>query len=315
MVSYVWTFSHSEQDLEETLAEYIGALSSLEHARELVVVNDGVGSPIRDAIAERLKRAPFATSYYVLHRGAGEASALRAGLAQVAGDAVVLLPPYRQVDVSEIARFGREILSGPYDYLASWRHPRIDSFGARTLSHAFNAMTARLTGIELHDIGSGLRAMRRRVVEEVPLQGDLHRFLPVLAVQQGFRVGELPVRHVAEKVRGGDYRPGIFARRFLDLLSLFFLAKFTRKPLRFFGLVGTVVVAIGGAILLLMLVQRFFGTPMSDRPLLVLGVLMFVLGAQLFSIGLLGELIIFIYGRDLREYKVEAVHETKRPGS
>ena len=307
-VSYVWTFSFREPDLEDTLRRYLEVIATIPDTKEVIVVDDGVGPPIQDALLVRLKAAGFPTYLYFLRRGGGEAAALQTGLQHATGETIVLLPSYRQVDEAEIPRFTKAILEGSLDYIASWRNPRIDSWSGRKLSRWFNAMTGRVTGIGLHDIASGLRAMRRRVVDEVPIHGDLYRFLPVLAVMQGFRVGELQVQHVAERVRRGDYRPGIFVRRFLDLLSLFFLSKFTRKPLRFFGLLGTVVFALGAAILLYLTVDRVLGRAIADRPLLVLGVLMFVLGAQLFSIGLLGELIIFIYGRDVREYKVEAVY-------
>lgn len=310
VVSYVWTYSHAEPDLEETLGRYLVAIEAIPIAKELIAVDDGVGPPAQVPLIARLRAAPFPTSFYYLHRGGGEAAALSAGLQHVAGEVVILLPSYRQIDESEIPRMTEAILRGPLDYIASWRHPRIDSWAEKRLSRWFNAMTSRMTGTELHDITSGLRAMRRKVIDDVPIHGDLYRFLPVLALMQGFRVGELQVRHVAERVRPGDYRPGIFVRRVLDLLTLLFVSKFTRKPLRFFGLVGTVVFAVGAAVLLYLAVDRMLGTPLADRPLLVLGVLIFVLGAQLFSIGLLGELIIFVYGRDLREYKVETIYET-----
>lgn len=311
--TYVWTYSHGDADLEATLVRYLEALESIGVSKELIVVDDGVGPPIQDALLARMKSATFPAALYYLHRGGGEAAALQAGLHQASGDVVVILPSYRQVDESEIARFTDAILEGSLDYIASWRHPRVDSWLGRTLSAWFNRMTARVTGIDLHDVTSGLRAMRRKVVDEVSVHGDLYRFLPALAVMQGFRVGELPVRHVSELVRRGDYRPGIFVRRFLDLLSLFFLMKFTRKPLRFFGLLGTAVFGFGAFILCVLVVQRFLGSSLADRPLLVLGVLAFVLGAQLFSIGLLGELIIFTYARDLREYQVDVIYEAAPP--
>ena len=308
-VSYVWTYSHGDADLEETVSRYLEAIGPIPVSRELIVVDDGVGPPVQDAVLSRLRSSSVPTSLYHLHRGGGEAAALQTGLRQASGEAIVILPSYRQVDESEIARFTDAILNGSLDYLASWRNPRVDSWAGRMLSTWFNRMTSGVTGIELHDVTSGLRAMRRRVVDEVPVHGDLYRFLPALAGMQGFRVGELSVRHVSERVRRGDYRLGIFVRRFLDLLSLFFLIKFTRKPLRFFGLLGTAVFGLGAVVLLYLVVQRFLGIPLADRPLLVLGVLLFVLGAQLFSIGLLGELIIFTYGRELREYQVDVVYE------
>ena len=309
-VSYVWTYSHDESDLAETLARYLGVLRTISTEKELIVVDDGVGRPAQAALVALLERAPFPTSLYHLHRSGGEGAALDTGLRHARGEAIVVLPSYLQVDDAEIARFTDAILREPLDYIASWRHPRVGSWSERTLSRWFNALTNRVSGLPLHDIGSGLRALRRRVVDEVPVHGDLYRFLPVLAVMQGFRVGELQVKHLAERVRRGDYRIGIFARRFLDLLTLLFLSKFTRKPLRFFGLAGSVVFALGTALLLYLTVERILGTPLADRPLLVLGVLMFVLGAQLFSIGLLGELIIFTYSRDIPEYKIEAVYDS-----
>ncbi|MGE5176051.1 MAG: glycosyltransferase [Hyphomicrobiales bacterium] len=309
-VTYVWTFAHDDRDLVDLLGGYIETIGRIDLAKELIVVDDGVGGPVREAMIARLKGAGFPTALYSLHRAGGESAAMYSGLHHASGDAIVMLPAYRQVDDAEIAGITDAILEGSLDYIASWRHPRVDSWFGRLLSNGFNGVTARLTGIELHDLNSGLRAMRRRVVAEVPLHGDLYRFLPVLAAFQGFRVGERPVKHVAELVRRGDYRPGIFVRRFLDLLSLFFISKFTRKPLRFFGLAGTLMFALGSATLAYLVVQRVLGRSLADRPLLVLAVLILVLGAQLFSIGLLGELIIFTYAGDVPEYKIEAVYDS-----
>ncbi len=311
-VTYLWTFGHDDGDLSGTLEEYLGALARIPHTKELIIVDDGVGEVGRQALLAKLQGTPFPAALLHLHRGGGEAAALSSGFRQAAGEVIVVLPSYRQVDGAEIGRITDAIRTGGLDYIASWRQARIDSRLGQALSQWFNALTARMTGVHLHDINSGLRAMKRKVVEEVSVHGDLFRFLPVLAAMQGFRVGELPVAHVAERVRRGDYRPGIFIRRFLDLLSLFFLAKFTRKPLRFFGLLGTGVFAIGAAILLYLAVDRLLGIPLADRPLLVLGVLMFVFGAQLFSIGLLGELIIFHYSGEIPEYKVESIYDSSR---
>jgi hypothetical protein len=185
----------------------------------------------------------------------------------------------------------------------------VDSRRATKFSELFNSLTRRLTGIKLHDVNSGLRAMKRQVIEEVQVYGDLARFLPVLAVMQGFRVGEVKVRHLEERVEKGDYRLGIILRRLLDMLTLFFLLKFTRKPLRFFGLIGSATLASGLVLSLILVVQRVLGTMLSDRPLFLVGMLLIVLGVQLFSIGLIGELLIFIHARDIREYKVDAVYE------
>jgi hypothetical protein len=309
-VTYLWTFSHRDEDLEGTLRAYLDALAGVPVSKELIVVDNGVGGSAREGLLTLLRTAPFPTAFLSLHRGSGDGAALTTGVRHSSGDAIVILPPYRQVDEAEFARFTAAIREGSLDYIASWRHPRVGSWLDGALSHWFNSITAGFTDVRLHDVNSSLRAMKRRVLEEVPFHGDLYRFLPMLAVMQGFRVGELQVRHTSERVQKGDYHIGILVRRFLDLLSLFFLVKFTRKPLRFFGLIGTVVFGAGALLLLYLLVDRLLGSPLADRPLLVLGAILFVLGAQLFSIGLLGELIIFTYGRDNPEYAVERVYDS-----
>ena len=309
-VTYLWTFDHREDQLVDTLRAQIESLAEVPGTKELVVVANGVAAAARDALLPILRTAPFPAALLSLHRGSGEGAALTVGFRHSQGDVVVILPPYRQIDETEFARLTEAIREGSLDYIASWRHPRVGSRTDGALSRLFNTIASDFTDVELHDVNSPLRAMKRKVLEEVPYHGDLHRFLPMLAAMQGFRVGELRVRHVTERVRHGDYHVGIMVRRFLDLLSLFFLVKFTRKPLRFFGLIGTVTFAAGAIVLVYLLIQRLFGVPLSDRPLLVLGALLFVLGAQLFSIGLLGELIIFTYGRDNPEYAVERVYDS-----
>jgi hypothetical protein len=198
------------------------------------------------------------------------------------------------------------------DYVATWRTPRVDSKWGSGSSHLFNSMVRGLTGVPLHDLNSGLRVLRRRLAKAVPVYGDLHRFWPVLAARKGFRVVEVPVQHLEERRGPGPLGVGAYARRALDLLTLFFLVKFTEKPLRFFGLFGAGALAAGGLLGGVLCVQRYFGRALSDRPMLIFAVLLIVLGIQLFALGLLGELIIFTRGKRLREYQVEKVFELKR---
>jgi hypothetical protein len=154
--------------------------------------------------------------------------------------------------------------------------------------------------------------MRREVLEEVPIYGDLVRFLPVLAEKEGFRVEEVLVPQHPDDRRARIYSPGTYARRLIDLLGLLFLVRFTRKPLRFFGLVGTGLSGIGAIILGILFIQRLGGQSLSDRPLLLLGVLFFVTGVQAIALGLIGEIIVHLsVGRARREYRVgESLRET-----
>jgi hypothetical protein len=195
--------------------------------------------------------------------------------------------------------------------VASWRTPRIDSKSEQTKSRIFNWIAAWFSGVRLHDINSGLRVMRREVIEHLPLYGDLHVYLPILAARQGFRVGEVPVRHLQERPNRSARGASVYLRRALDLLTLFFLIRFTQKPFRFFGGIGSILLAGGGVITLVLGIDRlFFGTALANRPMLVLGTLLMVFGIQMFSLGLIGELIIFVSAGGMTDYQVEQVFES-----
>jgi hypothetical protein len=148
--------------------------------------------------------------------------------------------------------------------------------------------------------------MKRKVFEEIDLYGDLHRFIPILAAKYGFKTKEIKARQRKEDVAMRIVGPGIFVRRLLDMLTVFFITKFTMKPLRFFGLIGTALFGVGGIINGYLALYRLLGFGgIADRPLLLLGVILMVLGVQTLSIGLLGEIIIFTHARKIKEYNIE----------
>ena len=146
--------------------------------------------------------------------------------------------------------------------------------------------------------------MRRSVAEALPLYGDLHRFIPALALREGYRVEEVPVPQHPSDARMRVYKPGIYLRRLLDIAAFFFLSKFTEKPLRFFGLVGSVFLAAGAGLSLLLLIQRFEGQGIANRPALLLAVLLVALGVQLLGLGLVGEIIVHLRAPHRRGYRV-----------
>ena len=152
--------------------------------------------------------------------------------------------------------------------------------------------------------------MKREVAEEVHLYGALHRFFPLLAYQRGFKVTEVPVRQSPHDTRPRVYRPGVYLRRLLDLFTLFFLFKFTKKPLRFFGLIGSGLFGAGAIITGYLGLYRLLGFGgIAGRPLLILGVLLIALSIQIFSIGLLGEIIIFTHAKQMKDYIIEDILE------
>lgn len=177
-------------------------------------------------------------------------------------------------------------------------------------SALFNWVTRKITGSKGRDLNSTIKALRKEVLQEIPLYGDFYRFLPVLAERHGFKVMDVPVRRREEQKRTTFYGPFSYVRRFLEILNLIFITRFTEKPLRFFGGWGVFSTAIGIVINLVLVIQRmFYGQGMADRPMLLLGILLIVAGIQSISIGLIGEMIVYARTKDFM--KPEIVEETK----
>jgi hypothetical protein len=165
-----------------------------------------------------------------------------------------------------------------------------------------------VTRSRFRDLGCGARALRRQVFEELDLYGDQHRFIAILASRLGFRVAEVAVRQSAQDRHSRAYRPREYAHQLLDLVSIFFLVRFTKRPLRFFGMVGALTFSTGALLITYLGIERLaFDEKLADRPALLLAALLIVLGMQIFALGLLGELIIFTHARSMKDYRVEEV--------
>jgi glycosyltransferase involved in cell wall biosynthesis len=237
----------------------------------------------------------------------GESAALTIGLAHARGEVVATVPAYFQVDPAALQP-ALALLGDGADLVVGRRHPRSDSRFNRAQSWLFHRLLRALTGYRYHDISCGFRVMRRQVARELNVYGGLHRFIPVLAAQRGFAVRELPVAQRPEDRALRYFGPALYLKRLIDLATVFFLLKFTRRPLRFFGVIGMALGALGGAISIYLAAHKLLGLGgLADRPLLLLGLLLIVLGIQSFSLGLLGEVIIFTHARSLRDYQVAEV--------
>ncbi|MGH8217869.1 MAG: glycosyltransferase [Steroidobacteraceae bacterium] len=294
-------------DVAALWAEYQVGLESLGLTYECVMILDGPQPDVAPSL-ERLAAESDRVTLLELTRSFGEATALMAGFERARGQIIVTLPSYPQIEAHDLPRLVRALES--CDVVIAHRTPRAGGVLERMRRALFHGLIARVTGLACHDLGCNARAIRRRVLEEIVLYGDQHRFLPVLADRHGFRVAEITLRQSPRDRRQGRYPPREYARRALDIFTVFFLVRFTKKPLRFFGMVGTIVFAAGALITAWLVADRlFFGTALADRPALLLSSLLVVLGLQLFAIGLLGELIIFTHARDLKDYQIDKVVE------
>ena len=294
-------------DFVELWRGYEMALASGGSAFECIIVLDGPRPQLEPAL-QKLVEADGRVTVLELTRSFGEATALMAGFQRARGQVVLILPAYPQIEPYEIGKLVRALDTA--DLACAHRWPRAGTLWDRLRRRAFHAIVAGVTRLRFRDLGCCARALRRRVLEEVPLYGDQHRFLPVLAERHGFKVVEVEVRQSPADRRAARYPLREYVRRALDVFTVFFLVRFTKKPLRFFGMVGAATFAAGGLITAWLVFDRLLlGHALAERPALLLSSLLVVLGLQLFAIGLLGELIIFTHAREMRDYQIDKVVE------
>jgi glycosyltransferase involved in cell wall biosynthesis len=300
-VSVIVPVVEGVDDLPELYRSFSAALTARGNEHEFVFVFDGGYVPPPELAAlsrERpnLKLLRFARTF-------GETAALRLGIERSRGDLLLTLPAYFQVQAEGVGAL-LDALTDQTDVVVAARSPRIDSWLNRLQSAAFNRMISGVSDRKFHDSACGVRLLRRAAAEGLPLYGDLHRFIPALALREGYQVVEVAVPQHPGNARTRVYGPATYARRLLDIAAFFFLAKFTEKPLRFFGLVGSLFFATGTVTSLILLVNRLQGQPIANRPLLLLAVLCLALGVQLMGLGLVGEIIVHLRAPHRRAYRV-----------
>ena len=292
-------------DVPTLVDEYADGLRQADVSFEIIVVLDG---PCGD-LAEQLDQLAADRDWLrviELARDFGESAALTAGFDEVRGRMILTLPAYYQVVPAELGKLIRA--ADETDMAVGVRWPRAGSGFEGWRRNAFHALLGFITGQRYRDLGCGVRLLKRDIVEEIPLYGERHRFYPTLAKSRGFEVREVEVAQSPNDDYRGHYRLREYLHRLLDILTLFFLVRFTKKPLRFFGTIGFLVGVLGVIFLAVLITQRlFFGVGLADRPALLLSSLMLVLGVQIFALGLIGELIIFTHARELKEYAVRRV--------
>jgi glycosyltransferase involved in cell wall biosynthesis len=312
-VSVIIPVGARHADLATLYKDYRRGLELTGSSFECIFVLDGPRAAGQEAL-EQLMRAGERIIVVSLTRPFGESTALMAGLQHAHAETIVTLPAYYQIEPEEIGKL-LKALDGAHLAIAH-RWPRAGNRFEAMRRGAFHGLLERVTGQRFRDLGCGARAMKRRVLEEISLYGDQHKFLPVLASRQGFRVAEVDVRQSPYDRFDHAYRPREYTRRALDIFTVFFLVRFTKKPLRFFGMVGASAFGIGALLTAWLVLDRLaFDHPLADRPALLLSSLLVVLGLQLFAIGLLGELIIFTHARDIKDYQVDRIIEfPKDPG-
>ncbi|MDR9418916.1 glycosyltransferase family 2 protein [Gracilimonas sp.] len=289
-ISVVVPVYNEEESLAE-LSQQIEDALSREYSYEIFFVDDGSSDTSWSEI-KKLSEKHSNIHGIAFSHNYGKSAALQAGFEASKGTYVVTMDSDLQDDPAEVPEMIQMLKDG-YDLVSGWKKERHDPISKTIPSKFFNYVTRKVAGIELHDFNCGLKAYRAEVVEDIYLYGELHRYIPMLAKKEGYtRITEKIVEHHPRKYGKTKFGLSRFMNGFLDLVTLTFVQRYLQKPMHFFGTIGVLMLLIGGGInLYIAYTKLILGQAIGDRPLLFLGILLMVLGVQLLSTGLLGEMI------------------------
>jgi len=305
-VSIVIPLLNEEAGLEPLYAQIVDVMSNTDLSYEVIFVDDGSTDGSFDVLQELYKKNNNITIIQ-FRRNFGKAAGLTAGFREAKGNVVITIDADLQDDPKEIPRFLQKLAEG-YDLVSGWKKERHDPISKTLPSKFFNRVTSWLTKIKIHDFNCGFKAYKKEIVKEINIYGELHRYIPVLAYWRGYKVGEIVVEHHSRKFGKSKYGFSRLIKGFLDLLTVMFLGKYTRRPLHLFGVAGLFFTFVGFLINIYITYLRFrFGNIQHRMPLLLLGILLMVLGIQFVSMGLVAEMITSVHQEDSQEYSVKKI--------
>lgn len=290
-ISIVIPVFNEEENVLRLHDKLTSVLKKITSSYEIIFVDDGSTDTTLEKLL-KLKKKDAHVKVVPFQRNFGKALALMAGFKESKGEIVFTMDGDLQDDPEEIPKFIAKLNEG-YDLVSGWKYKRYDPITKTIPSKFFNWLTAKVTGVKIHDSNCGFKAYKKRVLEHIRIYGELHRYIPALVHWKGFKVGEVKVRHHPRKFGKSKYGIERLVKGFLDLITVKFLMTYTSRPLHFFGPIGLLSSLFGfiiGAYILTL--KLLTGTVQSKYPLIMLSVLLIVLGVQFISIGLIGEMIV-----------------------
>jgi glycosyltransferase involved in cell wall biosynthesis len=293
-VSIIIPLKDEEESLPE-LADWIRRVCEQNHyTYEVIMIDDG-SSDSSWSVIEQLSSANSSIRGIKFQRNYGKSAALNEGFKAAQGDVVITMDADLQDSPDEIPGLRKMIIEDGYDLVSGWKKKRYDNTLTKNIpSKFFNAVTSKVSKIKLHDFNCGLKAYRKKVVKSIEVYGEMHRYIPVIAKWAGFkRIGEKVVEHRARKYGVTKFGWERFVNGFLDLLSITFVGKFSKRPMHFFGLWGTIFFLVGLGITLYLVIAKFIDADfgLTNRPGFYLALTSLIIGMQLFLAGFISELI------------------------
>lgn len=289
-LSVVVPVFNEREALPALLDELERALAALGRSFEVLIVDDGSSDGSFDLVEQEAARRPWLRGVK-LRRNFGKSAALATGFARSDGELIVTIDGDGQDDPADIPRLIERLDQGA-DLVSGWKRYRRDAATRRIASRFFNRVTSRSAGLEMHDMNCGLKAYRGECARSLEVYGELHRFIPVLAAQNGWRVAEIAVNHRPREHGSSKFGAERYLRGALDLLTVMFIGRYQYRPLHLFGGIGLALTVAGVGISLYLAILKISGEAIGQRPLLFLGVLLIVVGIQLLSLGLIGQMLV-----------------------
>lgn len=302
-LSIVVPLFNEEESLNLLTAEIKKGVKPLQIDFEVIFVDDGSTDNSLKVIRD-ITRQDKKFKYISFQKNYGKAAALQLGFKNATGDVIVTMDADLQDDPNEIPNLLKKLDEG-YDLVSGWKKKRHDPFIKNQSSKFFNFITRIFSGIKIHDFNCGLKAYKRVVVDNIKVYGELHRYMPVLAKWQGFTIAEVPVKHQQRLYGKTKYGISRFFKGFVDLVTVIFTTRYVKRPMHLFGFLGAFSFLIGFVVNGILSYEWLFSNkPLSNRPMLFLGMLLIIVGVQFFSVGLLGELMVHNFQNE-KEYTIK----------
>ena len=311
LISIIIPVFNESESIGYLLDEVLNVMQNNKLNCELIVVNDGSNdntSTVLDELTIKIKEL----SVISLRKNYGQTAAMAAGFDNSKGEIVITLDGDLQNDPNDIPKLISHINEG-YDLICGWRYERKDKLINRRIpSKIANKLIANITGIKLHDYGCSLKAFKKEIVEDIKLYGELHRFLPVLANIEGAKIKEIKVNHRSRKYGSSKYGIDRTFRVLMDLLTVWFMTKFLTRPMYGFGFLGIISILLSLGMPSYLFIIKLLGYDIGNRPMLMFALILGIAGVQLFSFGLLGELLIRTYHESQNRpiYRVRKIQST-----